>query len=581
MLAPRKNVVAMTDRVRYVAQQLVDRFGLDGWLRGLFARFPLLKPMLVRSNDDLARRILQRSRAILRNPLPVSTQRVLILTGRATDPKFAVNDGILAWALRLRGANLTLVVCDAALKACEVATINQYASETEFLQAQRPVTCDQCYLPAWKYLQALELAPRRLSEFSVASAFAEAESIAYSLPKEELACYQVDGISVGEEVAASTYRTLLIGTLDLENPLHEATLRRMLLNGILVLHAAQRMIDDLRPDCIIAHHGLYLTSGIVCRYAKRQGIRVVNWTIPYRRNTVLLSHGDTYHRTIATEPTELWQNLTLSAEKGAKLNDYLLSHWKSGWDLISYNRDAREDPQDIIRELQLDVDNPILGLFTNLQWDARIFYDGVVFDGHDRWLLETIKHMAMRPDIQLVVRVHPAEVKHGYGPVRERADEMIRQRFPTLPPHIKIIPPESDLSSYALADLISAAAVFGTKMGLEMATRGIPVIVGGEAWYRNKGFTLDPCCKEDYFALLDQAGKLPRLSPAQVEQAKRYAYHFYFRRMMDFPTLVYAPGARVLRSLEDLLPGQNPQLDVICRGILEGGHFVAPDDVAS
>ena len=77
---------------------------------------------------------------------------------------------------------------------------------------------------------------------------------------------------------------------------------------------------------------------------------------------------------------------------------------------------------------------------------------------------------------------------------------------------------------------------------------------------------------------LDRLPETPTLDAALVERAKRYAYHFFVRRMiaLDFmtPTGGWPPYRPEIEGLSALLPGTNKGLDVICDGILRGGTFV-------
>ena len=57
---------------------------------------------------------------------------------------------------------------------------------------------------------------------------------------------------------------------------------------------------------------------------------------------------------------------------------------------------------------------------------------------------------------------------------------------------MRVIPAESDVSTYTLSEIVDAGIVYTTKVGLEFACRGIPMIVVGEPFYRGKGFTWDP-----------------------------------------------------------------------------------------
>jgi len=121
--------------------------------------------------------------------------------------------------------------------------------------------------------------------------------------------------------------------------------------------------------------------------------------------------------------------------------------------------------------------------------------------------------------------------------------------------------------------------IYGTKTGVELTSMGIPVIVAGEAWIRNKGLTVDVSNESEYRKILD---KTPledfRLSNEIVHEAKKYAYHFFFRRMIPVSVIEPSEGKVPFRvaakSLRQLLPGNDRGFDLICNGILWGHSFV-------
>jgi len=195
------------------------------------------------------------------------------------------------------------------------------------------------------------------------------------------------------------------------------------------------------------------------------------------------------------------------------------------------------------------------------------------------WALQTIDYFARRPELQLIIRIHPAEVR-GTIPSRQPMVTEIQRAFPTLPDNVFIIPPESQISTYAVMLQCNAVIIYGTKTGVELTGMGIPVIVGGEAWIRNKGLTMDASSPEEYFRLLDQLPLQKPLDEAVTRRARRYAYHFFFRRMIPLEMMEPAPGwppYRIqLSGLDDLLPGHSMGLDVICDGILNGTEFIHP-----
>ena len=143
--------------------------------------------------------------------------------------------------------------------------------------------------------------------------------------------------------------------------------------------------------------------------------------------------------------------------------------------------------------------------------------------------LQTIRYFANRPDLQLIIRVHPAEV-HVAQRSRQPMTDEIAKAFPVLPKNVFIIPPDSDISTYATMSKCDAVIIYGTTAGVEMTSMGIPVIVAGEAWVRNKGVSFDANSPEEYFSLLDRLPFRKRLDTAVVERARKYAYHFFFAR---------------------------------------------------
>ena len=175
--------------------------------------------------------------------------------------------------------------------------------------------------------------------------------------------------------------------------------------------------------------------------------------------------------------------------------------------------------------------------------------------------------------------MHPAEIS-GFPPSRQPILAELRKRIPSLPRNVIVVPPESDLSTYTLMSLCNAAIIYGTKTGVELTSVGIPVIVAGEAWIRNKGITFDASTPEEYFRILDRLPFPGRLGSDQVARARQYAYHFFFNRMIPLPFIEPKAGFPVYRlkldRLQQLLPG-DPGLDTICDGILRRRPFVLGD----
>jgi len=219
-------------------------------------------------------------------------------------------------------------------------------------------------------------------------------------------------------------------------------------------------------------------------------------------------------------------------------------------------------------------------MLSNVIWDAQLHYRANAFPSMLDWVERTIRYFAKRPELQLIIRVHPAELSGGL-PSRQLLLDEIRNRFSVLPPNIFIIPPQSKISTYVAMLQCNAVLIYGTKTGVELTSLGIPIIVAGEAWIRNKGLTFDSNSAEEYFKYLDQLPLRSRLPDDVVLRAKKYAFHFFFRRMIPLefivPQIGSSPPFRFeLNNLKYLDSEGCKGLNVICEAILNGKEFIYP-----
>jgi hypothetical protein len=256
---------------------------------------------------------------------------------------------------------------------------------------------------------------------------------------------------------------------------------------------------------------------------------------------------------------------------------YLGSRRTGGNDWISFQPSIEADIGKFVSDTGLDRNRPIIGLLTNVIWDAQLHFRKTAFPSMLEWLFATIEHFIKRPDLQLVIRIHPAEVR-GSVPSKQRAADEILRRFGKLPDHIKVIGPEVNISTYSLMALCNSALVYGTKTALELACNGLPVVVAGDAWCRGKGFTIDSSDPEEYQQALEALPFDRGLTEDQISAARRYAYHFFFRKMIPLrnlkPLKHFGPYKVHVDKLQELEPGTDPGLDLICNGILTGSDFV-------
>lgn len=508
--------------------------------------------------------------------------RVLIATSVGGHKPAMPMESLLAVALTLRGADVHFLLCDGVLPACMQATIGQFRDQSEFVR-HGPVRslCDNCFAIGYATYRPLGLPVHRYSRLITRTERRMADELSVSIPLSDIGDFRLDGLAVGEHALAGALRYFAKGDLG-DEPYGEAVLRRYLEASLLTMYALRRLVDSFEFKVACFHHGIYVPQGVVGEVVRRREGRVVNWHTAYRKPCFIFSHHDCYHHTLMSEPPALWENMRWTPELESQVMDYLESRRRGTRDWISFHEKPEEDLAAIARDLGIDFSKPCVGLLTNVVWDAQLHYPANAFPNMLQWVMETISYFMKRPDLQLIIRVHPAEVR-GTLPSRQPVVEEIRKLFPVLPENIIVIPPECPVSTYTVMEQCDSVIIYGTKTGVELSSLGIPIIVAGEAWIRNKGLTLDAHTAEQYFQLLDRLPLGERMGEASIRRARMYAYHFFFRRMIPLsmmePTTSWPPYHLRISGLDDLMPGRDAGLDVICQGILEGSDFVYPAEL--
>lgn len=517
-------------------------------------------------------------------------KRVLLATSVGGHPVARVIDSLVGVALWLRGAEPAFLLCDGALAACEMCSYDRFERQRDFVrQGPQGRICGWCFDHGAAYLAGLPIPLHRYTDYLEPEDAAMARERTATFDVEECFSLREQGLRLGEQARASVLR--YFGKADLTSEpadLVLAAARRYAAGALTASVVAERALEELHPECMAGHHGVYVPQGVFGEVARRQSVRVANWGPSYRDRTIIYSNEDTYHRTLIDEPVERWRDRELTPEEEEELVAYLAARrlGRGDWTWVTPEAALRPELQErerLVAELGLDLERPVFGLLTNVLWDAQLYYEGHAFQDMLDWLWTTIDYFVDRPEWQLVIRIHPHEVKLGN---RQPVAPEIERRYPHLPPNVTVVPHDHPYNTYGLMELCDAVLLYGTKTGVELAPFGQRVVVCGDAWSKRKGFTFDVERVEEYGPLLERlaADRTGRLDDEQVRDARKYAYHYFFRRMIPIASLKPGSGELTygIESLEQLLPGSDPGLDVICAGILEGAPFeYEPRNVAA
>jgi hypothetical protein len=299
--------------------------------------------------------------------------------------------------------------------------------------------------------------------------------------------------------------------------------------------AAQSLLAWLRaekPDVVIVPNGTIMELGVCYRVARSLKIPTTTYEFSDQRNRFWIAQNNEIMR---QDTNELWKariDEKLTDEQLEKVRALMISRQKASL-FENFSRLWQGIPtqgaEKTRNNLGLDQ-RPVVLLATNVLGDSLTLGRQVFTKSMAEWIERTVQYFVARKDAQLVIRVHPGEIKsRGVSIV-----EIIHRLMPELPEHIHLIKPEDKVNTYDLVEITDIGLVYTTTVGMEMAMSGIPAIVVGETHYRNRGFTIDPDSYVNYYKLLGAMLENPgafRLPKEKIDLAWKYAYHFFF----DFP----------------------------------------------
>lgn len=299
---------------------------------------------------------------------------------------------------------------------------------------------------------------------------------------------------------------------------------------------AMAYFKNNRPDLVVVPNGLIQEMGIIYRVARHLGIPTVTYEFGNQRGRIWLAQNDEILRQDTDQMWKARQGNPLTQEQIERMRSLFTARQQANaWE--NFTRPWQGIPvqggENARAELKLD-ERPVCLLATNVIGESLTLGRNLFSRSMTEWVERTLQYFAGRPDVQLVVRVHPGEQLTE----RRSITNVVHEVFPRLPENIHLVEARDRLNTYDLFEVADLGVVYTSTVGLEMAMKGLPVVVAGRAHYRGRGFTSDPDTWVAYFkmlgAMLDRS-RDHHLTHEQVDRAWQYAYSFFFEFPQPYP----------------------------------------------
>lgn len=481
---------------------------------------------------------------------------------------FAVREGLIGHALRMRGAEVTFVLCD-GLAACDARTFDN----------DHPNRCVACRRRGWENLTAFGHRVVDATAFVDRATATRLWRRALASKPEELFTFQRDGMDLGQHVYSSTLRYFRVGGPEWDRPEFVAKARQYLGAALIMAEVARAAIQRLGPDRVFTSHGVYATWGPWAEVGRVSGSPPLVYAGGYRRNTLMLGESGGMR---LFNRDDLWEralDTPLSGDEEGELDRYLATREDNASDFHRYFDRVDRDVAALDQRLGIAgrTWRRRLGVFANVAWDAAEPGSGGVFGSMRDWLVETVADAARDPGCLLLVKPHPAETNFiEPTPERWRTATILVNALQALPDNVRVLAPDDNISTFALYQNIDAGLVNTSTVGFEMILAGVPVVTSGAgAHYERDGLVLRPSSREEYFALLGRIRAGTETFRPDRELARRYAFNFFLGAPLPFEPLdveTWSPVGLAIDSLADLAPGRFPGVDALCRRILADHH---------
>jgi hypothetical protein len=444
---------------------------------------------------------------------------------------------LLAKTMQHQGHQVLFALCFELLPRCPVMdmVLLPYPAPAE----QRKALCMQCANGFLTILNHYGLPYVDLREVISADAIQELSDVADSLPA-NLLDFEYKEIKFGKMCAMDLI--LAKKVLDLENTSKE-------IRGAWEDYIASSLISYMLVDSLcsklkikaITHFNDYGILSSASLAGRKYGIPFNSFTLaPHmnndRRKFIIADRALRQFFLQTRNAWQDWRELTLTRQQVSTITDDSLVRL-SGTGSHTYSPPKTANLQ-LHKQLGLDTNKKLLVAYTsgldemyaNLYFFEALGLDRSVgeqpFDCQIEWLKALTQFIEARPDMQLVVRIHPREGINRRSNIPSAHLELLKDAFEGKDFHnCRFIWPESTVSSYDLGEAADLVLTSWSTIGLEMARLGVPVLTATQGYeaFPHDIFLEWGATPKDYFEKLLYLIDIP----SDIERIRK-AYRWYY-----------------------------------------------------
>ncbi|HEX4450477.1 MAG TPA: hypothetical protein VH143_06370 [Kofleriaceae bacterium] len=412
--------------------------------------------------------------------------RILIFAPHADIWVHSFPEAVVADALRASGDEVLYVTCDRALSSfCIAMAARGLTPATP--KRKRAAVCRACTAKRTLLRRGF-----RFEGYDFDSALGDTDDMEIDaclaeLDSRAVGDFSIDGVAVGR---ATLYEYLIQHKqTDLEITAEAwPEVRARLANTLRSLAAARRILERERPDRVITYNSLYSVNAMWRAAAGKLGIPSyflhAGSNLRHRLETMIVARDSPL--AWSRDLIDAWpvhRDQPATAVELAAVGDHFESLF-AGRSVFAYSAAAAQQPATVRERFGLAPDQKLC-LATMSSYDEYVAAAAIgempavgsaLFPTQIDWIRTLAVWFASRPDLMLLIRVHPREFPNKREGTKSQHAAMLERALSELPANVKVNWPSDQLSIYDVAEHAAVVLNAWSSAGKEMALLGIPVV---------------------------------------------------------------------------------------------------------
>lgn len=476
-------------------------------------------------------------------------------------------DCIIGTALKIRGADVTLLTCDGLFQDDCYTLAHSKNQITD---------CANCFQTGQCFFGKFPLPLEQIRSYVDLKDLEEIERWLQPLDIPDLSQATYEGMPVGEWVRPSVRSFLVVNPRDLGNPEVQALFRKYILYTLIAYKAAQRFFDKFEPTHVMMFGGYGFLHAPIFHLAQSRGCRIITHERAQLPSRFMLASDDLVDSIEAfSDVVKAWHEVPLSEEEISEVRSTFFA-WEKGENRIAGVFYSKASEETTVRyQLGIPAGRPILVVFTSAEHELFTEEQRRIV-GRQLELINCLIDDFRNRSEYLVVRHHP-NIGAGARSSLDlnylmRAYEQLRD----LPPNVRVVMPDEQLTSYALLWNASASIALMSTLAVESVAKGVPTVTLPISGYRYVATNLLEDFSQGYLSEL--VTKLfayddNTVDISQFRKAFAFMRAYQFKYSTKFESFgiknSHEPEIRI-SQFEELAPGNDRTLDRICNFVSQG-----------